>query len=265
MAMMFPLRTAREYPMIGSHFDPELAQRRPMRSVWARLDVHERGRLSERALRCVDALHDARLHGRRSEPGRDRRRLRRDDLHGAVPGGRRVPDPGRLRQPHLHDERMCGGELHGHAPERRRERRRLWRRDELSAVCGLPALHGSSRLHRRGVHHGLLREHGLYAVPGHVARHIRLLRVQLAPHTHHAAVPQRAHDGNPAVVDGRLAHVRADRVHVQLLRDELHDGRGGVERSGQQIVGVFVLPADEPAHDTDRHRVGELVHQLDPG
>jgi hypothetical protein len=32
-AMCCPLRTAREYPMIGSHFDPELAQRRPARSV----------------------------------------------------------------------------------------------------------------------------------------------------------------------------------------------------------------------------------------
>src|SRR5688500_8917396 len=32
-AMKFPLRTARLYPITGSHFDPELAQRRPARSV----------------------------------------------------------------------------------------------------------------------------------------------------------------------------------------------------------------------------------------
>src|SRR5688500_14904075 len=31
--MTFPLRTAREYPITGSHLDPELAQRRPARSV----------------------------------------------------------------------------------------------------------------------------------------------------------------------------------------------------------------------------------------
>jgi len=32
-AMMFPARTAREYPIFGSHFDPELAVIRPARSV----------------------------------------------------------------------------------------------------------------------------------------------------------------------------------------------------------------------------------------
>jgi hypothetical protein len=31
--MKFPLRTAREYPITGSHFDPELAHLRPDRSV----------------------------------------------------------------------------------------------------------------------------------------------------------------------------------------------------------------------------------------
>src|SRR5436305_2538254 len=32
-AMMFPARTAREYPIFGSHFDPELAVFRPARSL----------------------------------------------------------------------------------------------------------------------------------------------------------------------------------------------------------------------------------------